>query len=90
MKLEISAPQLSFGCTVMMSPAFSKRSKRWAEIFPSTKRGRIFGPGTAVVAKALQTDLSVPATGIVDAATVTAINGSLANLANGDARFAAA
>src|SRR5262245_8808622 len=42
--------------------------------------GRVLGPGTVAVLKALQVDLGVPATGIVDAATVRVINTKLAAL----------
>jgi hypothetical protein len=44
-------------------------------------RDRVLGAGTVAVLKALQADLGLPASGIVDAATVKAINVELAKLA---------
>jgi hypothetical protein len=38
---------------------------------------QVLGPGTAAVLKAVQADLGVPATGVVDAATVRVINAAL-------------
>jgi Tc toxin complex TcA C-terminal TcB-binding domain/Neuraminidase-like domain/Putative peptidoglycan binding domain len=42
-------------------------------------QANLFGPSTTAVLKALQADLGMPATGVVDAATVAAINRVLAD-----------
>jgi peptidoglycan hydrolase-like protein with peptidoglycan-binding domain len=84
MKLEISTPQLSFGLhsddVVRVQQAIQALGR---DIPIDETDRRLFGPGTAAVLKALQTDFGVPATGVVDAATVTAINAALAKLATG-------
>jgi peptidoglycan hydrolase-like protein with peptidoglycan-binding domain len=82
MKLEISATQLSFGLHSDDVARGQQALQALGRDIPDDEAGkRVLGPGTAAVLKALQTDLNVPATGVVDAATVRAINAALANLA---------
>jgi hypothetical protein len=82
MKLEISAPQLSFGLHSDDVARVQQAIEALGRDIPADEADRrVFGPGTTAVLKALQTDLSVPATGVVDAATVRVINAALANLA---------
>jgi hypothetical protein len=82
MRLEIAASQLSFGLqsddVARVQQAFQMLGR---DIPADEADRRVFGPSTAAVLKALQTDLNVPVTGIVDAATVSVINAALANLA---------
>src|SRR5215212_332467 len=75
MTLEISASQLSFGtqgddvARVHQALGALGRSVPVAET-----ANRVMGPGTVAILTALQADLGVPATGVVDAATVRVIN----------------
>lgn len=86
MKLEISTAHLSFGSQSDDVARVQQAIQALGRDIPADETGRrVFGPGTVAVVKALQTDLSVPATGIVDAATVTAINAALTKLVT-DAR----
>jgi hypothetical protein len=86
MKLEISATRLSFGLQSDDVARVQQAMEALGRDIPADEADRrVFGPSTAAVLEALQTDLDVPATGVVDAATVTAINTALARLAT-DAR----
>src|SRR5215471_14007791 len=82
MKLEISATHLSLGSQSDDVARVQQALQALGRNIPADETGgRVFGPSTAAVLKALQTDLGVPVTGIVDAATVTAINTALGKLA---------
>ena len=78
MRLEISA-QVSLG---VQGPDVARIHEALVELgrnVPAADAGtRIFGAGTVAVLRAIQTDLGVPATGVVDAATVRIINAALA------------
>ena len=83
MKLEISASRLSFGLQSDDVARVQKAMEALGRDIPADEADRrIFGPSTTAVLKALQSDLDVPATGAVDAATVRAINAALAALEN--------
>ena len=83
MKLEISATQVSFGAqgddVVRVHQAMQVLGR---SVPVSEAKTRVLGPGTAAVVKAFQQELNLPVTGIVDAATVRAINGLLDKLAS--------
>ncbi|MGH8526538.1 MAG: peptidoglycan-binding domain-containing protein, partial [Gammaproteobacteria bacterium] len=74
MKLEISASQLSFG---MRGPDVARVHQAQAlghSVPVSETKTSVLGAGTVAVLKALQAELGLPGSGIVDAATVRAIN----------------
>jgi hypothetical protein len=84
MKLEISTSRLSFGLQSDDVARVQQSIQALGRDIPVDEtNGRVFGPGTAAVLKALQADLDIPATGVVDATTVTRINAALARLAAG-------
>lgn len=75
MKLEISASQLSFGTQGDDVARVHQAMQALGRSVPASEaKTRMLGPGTAAVVKALQQELNLPVTGIVDAATVRAIN----------------
>jgi len=80
MTLIISASQLSLGSqgddVARVQQAIQKLGRS-----VSIAEAGVLGAGTVAVVKALQADFGLPATGIVDAATVKAINARLAALA---------
>ena len=80
MTLQISATQLSFGTQGDDVARVQQALQALGREVPPSERG-VLGAGTVAVLKALQADLSLPATGIVDALTVKAINVRLAKLA---------
>jgi peptidoglycan hydrolase-like protein with peptidoglycan-binding domain len=83
MNLEISANQLSFGtqgddvARVHRALQALGRDLSTVEI-----ADRVFGAVTVAVVKALQSDIGLPPTGIVDAVTVREINARLASLSS--------
>ena len=82
MRLEISANQLSLGAQGDDVVRVHRAIQALARSVPvSEANTRVLGPGTAAVVKALQQELNLPATGMVDAATVRAINALLEKLA---------
>ena len=81
MTLEISASQLSFGTQGDDVARVHQALQTLGRSVPVAETAnRVMGAGTVAVLKALQADLGVPATGVVDAATVRAINVKLAEL----------
>lgn len=81
MKLEISSNQLSVGAqsddVVRVHRALQSLG-RAVPLFEA--KSRLFGSGSAAVVKALQQELDLPPSGMVDTATVQAINGRLEKL----------
>jgi hypothetical protein len=79
MTLKISVSQLSLGMqgddVVQLQQALRSLGR-----FVSARESRVMGPETVAVLKGLQAELGLPATGIVDAATVKAINAKLDQL----------
>jgi Tc toxin complex TcA C-terminal TcB-binding domain/Neuraminidase-like domain/Salmonella virulence plasmid 28.1kDa A protein/Putative peptidoglycan binding domain len=76
--LDISGDKLSFGAqnddVTRLHQAMRELGR---DVPPDERRGRFFGAGTTAVVKALQAELELVSTGIVDDATVRAINGLL-------------
>ncbi len=81
MRLQISSGQLSLGMrgddVAQIQQALQALGR---EVSAAERRSRVFGPETAAVVKALQAELSVPASGVIDAATVRGINARLGAL----------
>lgn len=83
MNLQISTSQLSFGTQGDDVARVHQALQALGRIVPAAEVNRVIGDGTVAVLKALQTEFGLPASGIVDAAMVRAINVKLANLATG-------
>jgi hypothetical protein len=82
MLLDISASQLSLGTNGDDVTRVHRALQSLGRVVPGTETtARVLGLGTVAVVKALQQELDLPTTGIVDAATVKAINVLLAKLA---------
>jgi hypothetical protein len=82
MRLEISARQLSLGAQGDDVARVHRAIQALGRSIPiSEAETRVLGPGTAAVVKALQQELNLPTAGMVDAATVRAINVLLEKLA---------
>lgn len=77
MILQISTSQLSLGMRGDDVARVQQAMQALGRIVPAAERG-VLGAGTVAVLKALQAELSLPATGVVDAATLKAINDKLA------------
>ena len=81
MPIQIPTTQLSFGTrgddVAQVQRALQTLGK---SVPPAEAADRVLGNGTVALLKALQADLALPATGIVDAATIKAINAKLASL----------
>ena len=81
MILEISVSQRSLGAKGDDVTRVHRALQALGRDVPRTETtARVLGPGTVAVVKALQQELNLPSTGIVDAATVRAINVLLAKL----------
>ncbi|MGA9768044.1 MAG: neuraminidase-like domain-containing protein [Blastocatellia bacterium] len=81
MILQISSDKLSFGTQGDDVARVHQALLALGRDVPGDEiTNRVFGVATTAVVKALQTDFGAPSTGVVDAATVRAINGMLANL----------
>ncbi len=81
MILQISASQLSFGTQGDDVARVHQAMQALGRSVPVAETAsRVLGAGTVAVLKGLQTELELPASGIVDAATVRAINDRLAHL----------
>src|SRR4051812_14723900 len=81
MTLAISAAQLSFGLHSDDVARVQQALEALGRDVPADEAAaHVLGAGTAAVLKALQTDLGIPASGVVDAATVRVINAALAKL----------
>ena len=79
MPIEISAAKLSFGLRGDDVTQLQRAMQALGRNVPlSETQVSIFGPGTTAALKALQTDLGLAATGVVDDSTVSAINQALA------------
>jgi len=79
--LTVSASQLSLGSHGDDVARVQQAIQSLGRDIPAAETDkRVFGPGMAAVLKALQADLGLRATGVVDAATVKAINSRLAKL----------
>lgn len=86
MILHISSGQLSLGMQGPDVARIQQAMQVLGRTVPAAERAkRVLGVGSVAVLKALQADLGLPATGVVDAATVKAINVKLAKSAT-DAR----
>ena len=84
MILQISANQLSFGTHGDDVARVHQALVTLGRDVPNDEiTNRVFGGGTTAVVKALQADLNIPATGIIDDATVRTINSLLQSLNNG-------
>ena len=82
MTLEISVPELSHGAQGDDVARVHRALQALSRSVPvSERKQRVLGAGTVAVIKALQAELDLSATGVVDAATVRAINGKLDRLA---------
>src|SRR5215210_4529526 len=81
MILQISTSQLSFGTQGDDVARVHRAMQALGRSVPVAETAsRVLGSGTVAVLKALQADLGVPATGVVDAATVRTINAKLSAL----------
>src|SRR5215212_1465511 len=81
MILRISTSQLSFGTQGDDVARVHQAIQALGRSVPVPERAnRVLGAGTVAVLKALQAELGVPATGLVDAATVRTINVKLSEL----------
>ena len=81
MQLTISSTQLSFGTQGDDVARLHQALRALGRTIPlSEVSPPIMGAGTVAVVRAVQQDLGIAATGVVDAATVTAINKKLRNL----------
>lgn len=81
-QLTISATQLSYGTQGDDVARLQQAVRVLGRIVPVDEvEPPVLGAGTVAVVKALQQDLGVPVTGVVDGATVRAINAKLASLA---------
>jgi len=79
MILQISASQLSYGMQGADVARLHQALEALGRNVPASEvENRVFGDVTVAVVKALQTDLKIASTGIVDAATVAGINARLA------------
>ena len=75
MPLQISTSQLSFGMQGDDVARVHQALQALGRDIPLTETAnRVIGAGTVVVLKALQADLNLPTTGIVDPATGRVIN----------------
>lgn len=82
MILHISSGQLSLGMQGPDVARIQQAMQVLGRTVPAAESAkRVLGVGSVAVLKALQADLSIPATGSVDPATVKAINVKLAKLA---------
>ncbi len=81
MILQISTSQLSFGTRGDDVARVHQAMQALGRSVPVAETAsRVLGPGTVAVLKGLQTELRLPASGIVDAARIRAIYDRLANL----------
>src|SRR5215210_2309211 len=81
MILQISTSQLSFGTQGDDVARVHQALQTLGRSVPVAETAnRVLGAGTVAVLKALQADLGMPATGVVDAATVRVINAKLSEL----------
>ena len=84
MNLQISVSQLSFGTKGDDVARVHQALLALGRDIPATElKSRALGNGTIAVVKAFQTEAGLPASGVVDAATVRAINAKLAASATG-------
>ncbi len=82
MILRLSTSPLSFATRGDDVAQLQRALQSLGRDVPADERNdRVMGPGTVAVVKALQADLGVPATGVVDAVAVRAINERLAKFA---------
>lgn len=80
MILQISAKQISLGMRGDDVARVQQALRSLGRVVPAGEKG-VMGAGTVALVKALQEELGLPGTGVVDATTVRLINGKLAKRA---------